>query len=55
MKIDLDKKEVKVILSCISITEDSISNNILMVRLIDKSMLAKINLDDLYIKINSQL
>lgn len=55
MKVDLTEKEVKVILSCITITEDSISNNILMVRLIDKKMLAKINLDNLYIKINYQL
>ena len=55
MKLDLTEKEVKIILSCIAITEDSISNNILMVRLIDKKMLAKVNLDDLYIKVNSQL
>lgn len=55
MKIDLTKDEIKTILSCIAITEDSISNNILLVRLVDKKMLAKVSLDDLYIKVNSQL
>ena len=55
MKLDLTEEEAKIILSCIAITGDSISNNILLVRLIDKKMLAKVNLDALYIKVNSQL
>jgi len=55
MEIKLTKKEIRAIMSCVIITEDSIDNNVLMVRLYDKKMLKNVNLDDLYIKLSNQI
>ena len=52
MKIEIIEKELNAILTCIIIAEDSISNNILMVRLIDKKAIGKVNLDNLWVKLN---
>ena len=54
MEIKLTEKEITAVLSCIIITEDSIGNNVLMVRLIDKRNLKNIELDALYVKIANQ-
>lgn len=55
MKLELSKREIKAMLACIIITEDSIDNNVLMVRLIDKKALKNTDLDDLYVKIHKSM
>ena len=52
MKIDLNEEEIRALMSCIAITDDSISNNVLMATMNDQRNLRKVNLDDLYIKIS---
>lgn len=54
MEINLTEKELNAILACIIVTEDSISNNVLMVRLVDKVALNKVSLDNLWVKLDNQ-
>jgi hypothetical protein len=51
MKIKLTKIEIRALMSCISITEGSLNNGVVMATQKQKRRLNKINLDDLYIKL----
>ena len=55
MQIKLTKKEIRVLMDCVSITEESISNNVVMASQKQRKRLDKINLDDLYIKLSNFL
>jgi len=55
MKIKLSKKEIRALMTCISVAEESISNNVVMATPKERKRLDKINLDNLYIKLSNIL
>ena len=55
MQIKLTKKEIRVLMDCVSVTEESINNNVVMASQKQRKRLDKINLDDLYIKLSNFL
>ena len=55
VRVDLHKKEIKALMDCVSVTEESISNDVVMVSRKQMKRLDKINLDDLYIKLSNIL
>jgi len=55
MKINLTKKEIRAIMTCVYLTSDSIENNIFMTTPGERRKLDKINLNDLYVKLAIKL
>ena len=51
MIIDITKEELKIIMDCVTITSESISNRVVMVSNEAKERLEKIDLNDLWLKL----
>jgi len=55
IRVDLYKKEIRAIMTCVYLTNDPIENNIFITTPGQRRRLDKINLNDLYIKLATKL